>query len=170
MQSDGLQVPLTKTGKPDARYKRGGTPGGAPKVPNAPTGRRASWVDTEWVEPLLAIVSRNGSIAEATRTLNISSQAVYDYKLRNPSFATALKAAREEAVEMLEAVAFKRAQQGSDRLLMFMLEHLKPETYRSRLQIDLAREEAKRLASEFGLPLDEVMSELEDALKEFKQN
>ena len=62
---------------------------------------------------------------------------VYQERDANPEFALAWDEAKDEAVELLEAVCRKRAINGSDILMMFLLKAARPETYRDRQDVNL---------------------------------
>jgi hypothetical protein len=60
----------------------------------------------------------------------VSRATAYRFRGHDRAFAEAWDDAIEEAVDMLELEAHRRAIEGSDRLLMFVLRALRPEKYR----------------------------------------
>ena len=54
------------------------------------------------------------------------------------AFAAAWEEADEAATQTLEAEAWKRARSGSDRLLLFLLQARRPQTYRTNARVELA--------------------------------
>ncbi len=70
--------------------------------------------------------------------------------------------AREDALDVLEAEARRRALAGSDGLLMFLLRAHRPERYRETLDLRLElRAEAERIAAKVGRPVEEVLALVE---------
>ena len=70
-----------------------------------------------------------GSIAGACQAIGLARCLIYEWRAKDPHFADAMVAAEETAVELLESAAYTRALAGSDRLLMFLLEKLRPHIY-----------------------------------------
>jgi hypothetical protein len=85
----------------------------------------------------------------------------------DPTFKQLYQDARDDAVDILEAVARKRAVAGSDQLLMFLLKALRPDMYRDKASAkQWLRDEATRLAQEFNLDPAQVVAEAEQFLQE----
>ena len=74
---------------------------------------------------------------------------------RDERFAAAWDASVEDAVDAIEARARQLALQGDARLLMFFLQHLRPEVYGDRIKIDV-ESEARRIAKELGGTDEEI--------------
>lgn len=83
-----------------------------------------------WHQPFLMALARHGWIGGACRMARISRSVVYAELESNPVFAAAAERARQEYTELLEAVAYERAINGSDRLLEFLLKGAQPSKYR----------------------------------------
>lgn len=72
----------------------------------------------------------SGNVSVSAHGAGVTRQAIYDRRKASKQFAGIMDAAREEAIERLEAEAWKRAKTSSDTLLIFLLKSLKPDTYR----------------------------------------
>jgi len=101
----------------------------------------------EFVEAL----SKIGVIGYAAREVGISRQSTENWRREDPDFAEAVKHALDDAVEVMEREAFRRAAGGtgkpitgagqrevirdySDVLLIFLLKANRPEKYRERYE------------------------------------
>lgn len=122
--------------------------------------RRTSRPD--WGPRFLEVVAATGNVRLAASAAGVSRDAPYKRGRRDPRFAARWLRAREEAVDTLEAEARRRALDGSDALLMFLLRSLRPAVYRDRVEVALGvRREATRLAEAMGLAPEEVLAEAE---------
>jgi hypothetical protein len=81
-----------------------------------------------------AVLSAFKNCANVTRACEIADIAratFYSWLKEDPEFKAAYEAAREEAVEVLEDEAIRRATVGgSDTLLIFLLKAARPQKYR----------------------------------------
>jgi len=78
-----------------------------------------------------------GNISGASRTSQVSRDTHYAWLKDDPAYAAAYKVAADEAIDLLEQEARKRAISGarpSDLLLIFLLKAGRPEKYRERLE------------------------------------
>jgi hypothetical protein len=93
----------------------------------------------------------------------IDRDTAYKRRARDPRFAEAWAQAREDAIDVLEAEARRRALSASDALLMFLLRAHRPSLYRERVDVRLdLRREAARLAAELdGVSAEEIIAEAE---------
>lgn len=85
--------------------------------------RKGSKRKFRWVKPFLAALKKCGNVAEAARQAGVSESRVYQV-LRNDEvdgFRERYDLAMEVALDTLEKMAWDRAEQGSDALLMFLL-------------------------------------------------
>jgi len=82
----------------------------------------------------LAALRENGNVSEACQRAAIARSAVYDWKAADPTFAAAWDAALDEAIDSLEAAAWKRARKQSDTLLIFLLKAHRPALYRETVR------------------------------------
>jgi uncharacterized protein YgiM (DUF1202 family) len=107
----------------------------------------------------LDALSRNGVKTVSAREAGVSYQLITKWRLNDASFREAEELAYEEAADLLEAEAFRRAHQGvenvkyagagenireytetrySDTLTMFLLKGMRPEKYRERTSTELS--------------------------------
>ena len=91
-----------------------------------------------WAPTFLAALRNSGNVRAACELVKVPRSLVYAAKLRSPEFQAAWDEAVDEAVELLEAVALKRAMAGSDLLLIFLLKAHKPEMYRETVRQEVS--------------------------------
>lgn len=109
----------------------------------------------EKVEQFLESLRDCGNVALAARFCHIGRRTVYAWRKEDTDFAKAWDEAMEDAVELMEAEARRRALNGvdepvyqggrlvgqtrrySDTLLIFLLKGARPERYRDRWQGEL---------------------------------
>lgn len=114
-------------------------------VPNPP--RR-------WREPFLAALRDGGIVRYACAAAGVNHTTVYALAKEDPTFAADFAAAREDAIQVLEKEARRRAVEGtdrpvyqggelvgyvrefSDRLLEFVLKGARPEIYRDNVRVE----------------------------------
>ena len=80
-------------------------------------------------EKFLQAHADGATVHEAARCVGVHPSTPYKWKGRDPEFAEAWVRAREKFVEDLEMEAYKRAIDGNDRLLIFLLKAYRPDTY-----------------------------------------
>ena len=85
---------------------------------------------------MLAALAKTGNVSAAARAAEISRSPTTTGWRRIRPTPPPSKEAMEEAIEVLEAAARRRAINGSDTLLIFLLKSLRPERYRERHQIE----------------------------------
>ena len=88
----------------------------------------------KWEKRWLEVFRDTGNVRLSCHAVNISRQAAYQHRDRDPSFAAAWKQAEEDATDVLEAEARKRARNSSDVLLIFLLKSLRPSKYRETVR------------------------------------
>lgn len=118
----------------------------------------------EWETRFLKLYRESGNVTLSAKGAGISRAMVYKRRKENLAFAAIMDEAREESIEILEAVAQKRARESSDTLLIFLLKSLKPDTYGDRLRVTYDKEtiEAlKRFEQKLGVPLLEAINRME---------
>jgi hypothetical protein len=95
----------------------------------------------------------------------VSRDAPYKRAQADVNFAADWLQAREDAVDILEAEARRRALTTSDALLMFLLKATRPDRFRERvdIRVDL-RHEAERMARELGISPEAAIAEAERIL------
>ncbi len=71
---------------------------------------------------------------QAAQIAGVSRATLYRWRDEDPEFAQAWLESRDKSMEDLEVAAYRRAIQGNDRLLMFLLKSHMPLTYNKRQQ------------------------------------
>lgn len=120
---------------------------------------------TSWSkDDFLAALESGGTIADACRVVEISRSTAYRAKEADPEFSAKWDENDQRVIDDLERVAFKRATEGSDRLIEFLLRAKKPDVYRERLSIEdeRKREERERTRKLSDDELDEKLAGLGD--------
>jgi hypothetical protein len=121
----------------------------------------------EWIPRFLEVFAATGNVRLAASAAGVSRDTPYKRAQSDPEFGAAWLRAREDAVDMLEAEARRRALASSDQLLMFLLRSERPDKYRERmeLRVDL-RAEAQRIAARLGVDVEATIAEAERILAE----
>lgn len=115
-----------------------------------------------WAPAFLTALAELGVVTTAAKAADVGRRTVYHLRESDPSFAAAWDAAMEEAADVLETEARRRALEGwdepvfgsggtgvgtvqvgtirrfSDTLLIFTLKGLRPEKYRERFDQKLS--------------------------------
>jgi hypothetical protein len=120
----------------------------------------------DWVPRFLEVFAATGNVRLATSAAGTSRDAPYKRAQVNPTFAADWLRAREDAVDVLEAEARRRALSTSDTLLMFLLKADRPDKYRDKVDVrfDLRRE-AERIAASLGIDVEVALAEAERILE-----
>ncbi len=87
-------------------------------------------------EAFLAAYADCGTILHAARAVGISRQTVYNWQQADEDFAVAMHASTRDVRDDLFAEARKRAKDGSDTLLIFLLKALDPEMFRENVRVE----------------------------------
>ena len=127
-------------------------------------GRRPQW-EPRFVE----VFGATGNVRLAASAAGVSRSAPYKRAQASTAFADAWAQAREDAVDMLEAEARRRALASSDSLLVFLLKSERPDKYRERTSVDIRldiRHEAERIATRLGVDVEATIAEAERMLAE----
>jgi len=125
----------------------------------------------DWRAKFLANLRSTGNVSQAAAAAGVDRSTAYAAAVRDSAFATAWEMAADEAVDGLEAEGRRRAMNGSDQLLMFLLRGLRPERYR-REAPDIRREiqrDAQRIADQVGIGVDVVLEHVERRARELGQ-
>jgi len=106
----------------------------------------------------LAAYANMATVTHAAREAGINRSTHYTWLKEDEAYAEAFRYAQEEAADNLEAEARRRAFEGSDTLLIFLLKGARPEKYKDRIYqehagsagaapitVELPDEEAKSL-------------------------
>lgn len=93
-------------------------------------------LDQGWEKAFLAALANSGNVRTSCQLSGIGKSQVYRRRESDPVFAKACDTALEDALEVLEEEARRRAMKSSDLLLIFMLKAIAPQKYReSRVSI-----------------------------------
>ena len=87
-------------------------------------------------QEFLDTYAKTGSITEAAKAAKISLATHYRWLEIDPAYRKAFEAAQQQAVDLLEGEAFRRALAGSDELLIFLLRAWRPDRYRERSTVE----------------------------------
>jgi hypothetical protein len=120
-----------------------------------------------WVPRFLEMLRATSNVRLAADAAGVDRTTPYHLAQRNPAFAAAWAAAEQDATDVLEGEARRRALAGSDALLMFLLKAHRPERYRETLDVHVeVRREAARMAARLGCTVEEVLAAAERKAKE----
>lgn len=89
--------------------------------------------DAEWMGAFLALLAASPNVTLAAQGAGISRSKAYQYRKEDPGFAAKWDDAIGESIDRLEAAAFKRAEETSDTLAIFLLKSHKPDVYRETI-------------------------------------
>jgi hypothetical protein len=108
-----------------------------------------STTEKHWRLKFLDGLRMHGMVTQAAAEAGIHRNTAYFERQNDPVFAKEWQEALDRGVDMLEDVAKKRAYDGSDTLLIFLLKAHRPERYREttrNLNITLTPEQATQLS------------------------
>lgn len=86
----------------------------------------------------LSHYAQTGQVKASASKSKVSREAHYDWLRRDGEYAQAFAAAKRMACDALEDEAIKRAFSRSDRVLCFLLEHLKKDVYGKKFDVNVA--------------------------------
>jgi len=120
-----------------------------------------------WRAAFLEAIATTLDVQAAAAAVGVDRTTPYLTARRDPGFQAAWAAAEAIAAAQLKAEGYRRALNGSDTLLLAYLKAYFPEQFGDKLgvQVDVRRE-AERLAAEFDMPADEILSLYEKRLRE----
>jgi hypothetical protein len=107
-------------------------PGGLPKGHYSGRGPGSPITDKERAkikEVFLYHLSDGNSVTYSAKKAGVAPRTAYMWRGKDPEFAVAWDDALEQGTDGLEDVALKRAKDGSDPLLMFLLKSRRKEVY-----------------------------------------
>jgi len=96
-------------------------------------GRRRD-LPRPWMARFIAALRNTANVRAACQAAGITRGGAYCARRRWKTFEAAWDEALEEALDGLEAIAWKRAQESSDKLLTFILTSRRPEVYGQRVR------------------------------------
>lgn len=102
------------------------------------TGQNRSFyraAEVNWKEKFLDALRNTANVRLACQAAGVSRLVALREKDKDPEFDENWEMALEDATDILEGVAFRRAKDGSDYLLTFLLRALRPQTYREQKYI-----------------------------------
>lgn len=119
----------------------------------------------DWAVRFIDVFAATGNVRLAATAAGVSRSAPYKKAETDSTFAAAWLEAREDAVDILEAEARRRALASSDSLLVFLLKSERPDKFREKVEIrfDLRRE-AERIAARLGVDPEAAIAEAERIL------
>lgn len=85
-------------------------------------------------ETFIEELRKGKSVAAAAEMVCVSRQTVYLRRNADPAFADEWDTAIEIGTDRLEDTALKRAEDGSDTLLIFLLKARRPEKFKDRFE------------------------------------
>jgi len=97
-------------------------------------------------QEFLNFVRDGATISAAAAAVNITRQAVHEYKNRTPGFAEEISIAKEEAVQEVEEALFLQAMSGHSTSMFFWLKNRAPDRWRDRVeqQVDMAVDDRRK--------------------------
>lgn len=113
-----------------------------PEKPKRPS--RKAHITARNQAGFLAAYAKCGNITAASKAAKVDRCSHRDWLVNDPTYADRFAQAQEQAIDALEAEARKRATTGgSDVLLMFLLNGLKPEVYKRRDRVSLEKSQTQ---------------------------
>ncbi len=91
----------------------------------------------DWGPRFIESFRASGIVRLAASSAGIDRDTVYKRRWRDPGFAADWAQAREDAIDVLEAEARRRALSGSDTILMFLLRANRPAMYRDNARLEV---------------------------------
>ena len=101
----------------------------------------------------LQALRETGNVSRACEAAGIGRSTAYQWRDNDPDFAREWDEVIDALVDDLEQEAIRRAKDGSDTLLIFLLKGLKPDRYSDRLRAEI--EHSGGINVEIAIP-DEV--------------
>lgn len=104
-----------------------------------------------WRLAFLDALRTHGIVTLAAQEAKIDRSTAYYERQRDPSFAQEWADALDRGVDMLEDVAKKRAYEGSDTLLIFLLKAHRPAVYRETIRtvnLNITPDELRNLSDD----------------------
>lgn len=89
-----------------------------------------------WRPLFLRMLRSVGNLREAAESIGVTTNAVRAAMRKDSSFAMLVADAQADATAILEKEAWRRAMNGSDLLLMFLLKAENPEKYREKTTVN----------------------------------
>lgn len=103
--------------------------------PIEPPGLIAGLTHEERVDEFIRLLSEGVRVRAASAAVSISFATFYRMRNADPAFAKRWEDAQRVTVQRLEDEAYRRAMNGSDKLMEIMLKAHDPERYRERSEV-----------------------------------
>jgi hypothetical protein len=121
------------------------------------------WPDAgAWRPAFLASLRNWANVRAACHAAGIHRATAYAHREADAAFRAAWDDALEDACDLLEAAARGKAYAGDGDMIRWLLKAHRRRIYGDRLDVTIAvQREAERLAAEQGVPLDDVLAEID---------
>jgi len=113
--------------------------------------RIISTTEKPWRIRFLDALRMHGIVSQAAIEAGIHRDTAYFERSKDPEFARQWAEALDRGVDALEDTAMKRAYEGSDTLLIFLLKGRRPERYREVLktiQVNVTPEQLEQMSDD----------------------
>ena len=90
----------------------------------------------DWAPAFLAALEDTHLVTEACKAAGIHRSTAYNRRAHDAEFARQWAEIEEASTEALERIAVRRASEGSDVLLIFLLKARRPEVYRDHHRVE----------------------------------
>jgi hypothetical protein len=100
-----------------------------------PPGVLAGLTHEERIDEFFRLLSEGAKVKPAANAVHISWSGLYARRREDPAFAKRWEDAKRITVTHLEDEAFRRAMNGSDKLMEVLLKAHAPEKYRERQEV-----------------------------------
>jgi hypothetical protein len=91
----------------------------------------------KWKRCFLYALSKSPNVTEAARYAGVHRDTCYQARDRDPVFEQKWKSTIEAAIDKLEGVAFRRAEDGDSNVLTFLLKCHRPEVYDPKQKVEV---------------------------------
>ncbi len=122
----------------------------------------ASSMRPDWAPRFLDVLRSTANVRLAADAAGVARDTTYKRRRSDAAFAARWAEVIEDAIDVLEAEARRRALSMSDNLLMFLLKAHRPTLYRERVDVTIdLHARAELLAVELGVTADVLLREAE---------
>jgi hypothetical protein len=110
-----------------------------------------------WRPRFLEVLAGTGNVRLACHACGIDRCTAYRHREKSKQFAAGWEEAMENAIDLLEAAAWKRAQAASDTLLIFLMKSHRRELYGDHVTVNVVQKAAQEVA---GMDRSDVLKTL----------
>jgi hypothetical protein len=89
-----------------------------------------------WTQPFLEQLREVPSVTAAAAAAGITTSNAYHYRKAHPEYAEEWDKAKQVGLKKLLTVAFKRAEETSDKLMVFLLKAYMKDRFQESLKVD----------------------------------